>query len=229
MTYQIWWTDNLDFQHLSLTTTPLYSENDPGVVFKFPYTTNREMFKVGPMRSFTLPSSSQIVTESFYNPDPSNCTNGQYRHVNDGDSKMLAICQSGKNRTRYQYTEINAVYCKYVCPTDPLPTLPSSAGIIIKESFVRYWSNASMWPNGSIPVAGQDVYINSNWTVLLDMDPNPIKYMIVDGALIADDTRDIYITAQSIHIRAGSITAGSLTAPFLHKFTIQINSTAGAE
>lgn len=61
------------------------------------------------------------------------------------------------------------------------------------------------------------------------MDPNPIKYMIVDGALIADDTRDIYITAQSIHIRAGSITAGSSSAPFTHKFTIQVNNTANAD
>ncbi len=86
-----------------------------------------------------------------------------------------------------------------------------------------------MWPNGTIPAAGQDVFINGNWTVLLDMDPNPIRYMIVDGALIADDTRDIYITAQSIHIRAGSITAGSSSAPFLHKFTIQVNNTANAE
>lgn len=41
MTYQIWWTDNLDFNHLSLTTTPLYSEKEPGVIFKFPYTINR--------------------------------------------------------------------------------------------------------------------------------------------------------------------------------------------
>jgi hypothetical protein len=61
------------------------------------------------------------------------------------------------------------------------------------------------------------------------MDPNPIKYMIVDGALIADDTRDIYISAQSIHIRAGSITAGSSSAPFIHKFTIQVNNTANAD
>jgi hypothetical protein len=86
-----------------------------------------------------------------------------------------------------------------------------------------------MWPNGTIPATGQDVYINGNWTVLIDMDPNPIKYMIVDGALIADDTRDIYITAQSIHIRAGSITAGSSSVPFEHKFTIQINNTANAD
>jgi hypothetical protein len=33
----------------------------------------------------------------------------------------------------------------------------------------------------------------------------------------------VNITANSIQIRAGSITAGSPTSPFLHNFTIQIN------
>ena len=46
---------------------------------------------------------------------------------------------------------------------------------------------------------------------------------MVDGALIADDTRDINITANSIHVRAGKILAGNSTKPFEHKFTIQVN------
>jgi hypothetical protein len=41
MTYQVWWSNNADFNHLSLTTTPMYGKNEPGVVFKFPYTINR--------------------------------------------------------------------------------------------------------------------------------------------------------------------------------------------
>jgi hypothetical protein len=41
MIYQIWWSNNADFNHISLTTTPMYGSNEPGVVFKFPYTMNR--------------------------------------------------------------------------------------------------------------------------------------------------------------------------------------------
>jgi hypothetical protein len=67
---------------------------------------------------------------------------------------MLAICQSGKNKTLYEYTEINAVFCKYVCPIPPLPALPSSAGTIVKENFIRFWSNASQWPNSTVPRKG---------------------------------------------------------------------------
>jgi len=68
------------------------------------------------------------------------------------------------------------------------------------------------------------VTVNGNWTVLLDVDPAVLEYLTVDGVLFADDRRDVNITAKSIFIRAtGNISAGSVSSPFLHKFTIQIN------
>jgi hypothetical protein len=70
-----------------------------------------------------------------------------------------------------------------------------------------------------------NVTVNGNWTVLLDVDPAPLNYFVIDGTLIADDTRDVNITARSIFIRAGNVTAGSSTAPFMHKLTIQISNT----
>ena len=85
------------------------------------------------------------------------------------------------------------------------------------------WSNATQWPNEVVPQAGDNVTLNGNWTVILDVDPAPLDYFIIDGDLIADDSRDVNITANSIWIRAGNLTAGSKNSPFLHKFTIQIN------
>jgi len=58
---------------------------------------------------------------------------------------------------------------------------------------------------------------------MLDIDPAPIGYFVVDGTIVSDDTRDVNITAKSIHIRAGNISAGNPSTPFQHKFTIQIN------
>ena len=81
--YQVWWSSPSDFDHLSITTTPIYSSTDLGVVFKFPYTKNREMYNIGPMRGFVFPTTAQLVAPSFINPHPNNCTNGEYRHVND--------------------------------------------------------------------------------------------------------------------------------------------------
>lgn len=85
------------------------------------------------------------------------------------------------------------------------------------------WSNATQWPNGTVPKAGDNVTVNGNWTVKLNVDPAPLNYFVIDGDIIVDDTRNVNITANSIHIRAGSITAGTPTAPFQHNFTIQLN------
>ncbi len=80
-----------------------------------------------------------------------------------------------------------------------------------------------MWPNGVLPKAGDNVTIDSSWTVLLDVDPAPLNYLIVDGSLFADDTRDVNLTANAIHIRNGNITAGNPTTNFYRNFVIQIN------
>ncbi len=50
-----------------------------------------------------------------------------------------------------------------------------------------------------------------------------LNNLTIDGTLIADDTRDVNITANFIHIRAGNISAGSKSSPFMHKLTIQVN------
>lgn len=70
-----------------------------------------------------------------------------------------------------------------------------------------------------------NVTVNGNWTVMLDIDPAPANYLVIDGTLVADDTRDIFISARSIFIRAGNVSAGSPSNPFQHKFTIQVNNT----
>lgn len=97
------------------------------------------------------------------------------------------------------------------------------SGTFIKEDFIRDWSNATQWPGGVVPQAGDNVTLNGNWTVVMDIDPNPLGYFIIDGTLIAKDNRDTNLTADSIFIRAGNLTAGSKASPFLHKFTIQVN------
>lgn len=39
--YNIWWGTGIDFKHLSMSTTSLYTDSDDGVIFKFNYTLNR--------------------------------------------------------------------------------------------------------------------------------------------------------------------------------------------
>jgi hypothetical protein len=100
--YQIWWGSGLDFSHLAISTSTFYSPSDAGVVFKFNYTLNRELYFVGPMRGGNKLQSIDYIPEdsNFSSLNPATCRNGEFYHNNDDSSlRMLTICQSGKNRT----------------------------------------------------------------------------------------------------------------------------------
>ena len=55
-----------------------------------------------------------------------------------------------------------------------------------REPFVRRWSNASQWPNGTLPARGSAPTILSAWTMELDIDPPPLGQVRVDGELRFD-------------------------------------------
>jgi hypothetical protein len=99
---------------------------------------------------------------------------------------------------------------------------PQPAGEFTKEPFIRQWNNASQWPGGKLPEAGENVTVNGNWTIIMDMDPAPIKYLTIDGDVFVGD-RNTVISAEAIFIRAGSFNAGNASSPFNYTLTITIN------
>lgn len=117
-TYQIWWGAGLDFSHLTMHTTPIFDAVDDGIIFKFNYTENREMFEIGSMSGGVKQLTAldyEINSETQL--DPTTCDNGQYFHDNqNGSLRMMTMCQSGKNRTKWENTDINGIICKYLCP-----------------------------------------------------------------------------------------------------------------
>ena len=95
------------------------------------------------MRGGKLLTSIDYIGSSLASKDiiPSKCPNGQYYHNNDASNmRMLEICISGRNRSLFEYMQINAVVCEFLCPAPP--------GTFQKEDFIRKWSNATQWPNG---------------------------------------------------------------------------------
>ena len=139
--YNIWWGTGIDFTHLSIYTSPIYNPADLGIIFRFNYSENRQKYNVGPMRGGVKKLTAlDYFTEitSAGQLDINNCTNGQYYHDNqEGAQRKLAVCISGKNRTQYEYTQVNGIVCQINCP------LP--AGTFIKENFIRKWSNTTQW------------------------------------------------------------------------------------
>lgn len=88
---------------------------------------------------------------------------------------------------------------------------------------MRYWDNATQWPNGVMPQPGDNVTVNGNWTIIMNVDPATCEFMQIDGDVIIEDLENRHIECDSIWIRAGSLKAGTASSPLTHRLTIQIN------
>lgn len=61
------------------------------------------------------------------------------------------------------------------------------------------------------------------------MNPEPMGAFILNGTLLVDDTFDVNITAEFIHIRSGTMMIGTNGSPFQHKLNIQLNGERNAD
>jgi hypothetical protein len=95
-----------------------------------------------------------------------------------------------------------------ICPTEAINETDAY------ESGVRYWSNASDWPTGTVPVEGDDVHIEPAWNMVFDMNPSPIYKLIrVNGNLTFSQSKDTQLRAKHIFIRAGELNIGTKELP----------------
>ena len=129
----------------------------------------------------------------------------------------MAVCASGKGKdTPSQQIDLTAIYCRYLCPAPP--------GEFIKEDFLRFWSDTSNWPENRLPAAGENVTIEGPWTMIMDVDPAPIEYLLIEGDLAIPSNRaTANLIVDSMWIRSGSLKAGNSSTPFTGDLTIQIN------
>jgi hypothetical protein len=86
-----------------------------------------------------------------------------------------------------------------------------------------FWSLNTTWPSGKVPVAGDDVNIMTNMSVIFDLAESPIfKLIYVNGKLTFKEDQDCHLKAKHIFIRAGKFLIGNETHPFEHKATITL-------
>lgn len=45
--YNVWWEDGLDFTHMAVDVSKLFTDSDNAIIFKFNYTENRELYEIG--------------------------------------------------------------------------------------------------------------------------------------------------------------------------------------
>src|SRR6187399_2880922 len=62
------------------------------------------------------------------------------------------------------------------------------------------WSDASAWPSGKVPAAGEEVTIPRGTEVVLDVQPPALRSLTIQGKLSFADTRDIELTTDWIYL-----------------------------
>lgn len=85
--YSVWWLTGLDFDHLNYESSRVLTASDAGIIFKFNYTLNRELYEIGPIRPGTDLATSLFTRQNSVSN--SNCTNGEYAHSNDVGNRVL--------------------------------------------------------------------------------------------------------------------------------------------
>ena len=144
--YNIHWKWGIDFTHLAIAPSRLWNETE-GVVLRFNYTDQRELFEIGKWYKaalqlpFIVPSSDML--------SPTNCTNGEYFH--NSTERYLFVCVSGRNKAIHEWIDVNGIRCRYNCPQDN--------GDGTREDAIRLWSDTKNWPGNVLPQEGDNVTI----------------------------------------------------------------------
>jgi hypothetical protein len=98
------------------------------------------------------------------------------------------------------------------------------------ENRVRYWNTSSDWPNGTVPLEGEDVHIEPAWNMVFDMNPSPVYKLIrVNGNLTFHPNNDTHLRAKHIFIRAGELNIGSKDFPHQKNARITLYGEKNAE
>jgi hypothetical protein len=92
-----------------------------------------------------------------------------------------------------------------------------------REDTERLWSDASIWPDGTLPQEGDNVTIPYEWNLVMDVNPPKLNYLEVNGILNFDDSRANVLEAKYIWVRNGKMVAGSQDSPFMNDLNIILN------
>jgi hypothetical protein len=97
---------------------------------------------------------------------------------------------------------------------------PSTPFNSVDERNPQVVTDWQRWAAG-VPSAGDNVWIPSSYTVLLDVSPPPLHRLIVEGTLVFNRS-DLRLDAVMIEVRGGTLRIGSADAPFTQHAVITL-------
>lgn len=178
-----------------MTLSPLWDVNDKDIRFVFNFTDVRAKvdFLTGNdnIKNETLLSSSNAILQT-----------GANVVYNDTDTREIHVLINGKNSSRK-----TLVMKGYRCIG---PCNPAVAAVEI-ESTIKYWSNATSWESGKVPIAGEDIVILPGKNFIYDLEVSPIyNYVQINGRVtFLPGAPNLHLQAKYLFVRAGELIIGN--------------------
>ena len=199
-TYKINWGFGLDFTSMRLTMSSRWTFDDLPINLMFNFTDVRA--------AVYMDTGNDVIANDTLNTVANGLQQtGDNVVYNDTDTREIWLLINGQNYTRNPVV-MEGVRCIGGCL--------SSVTAEPIESDIRYWSNASSWDNGTIPLAGANVEIMPGWNMVLDLNVTPIFNIIqINGRLSFLNNSNIHLQANYVFVRAGELWIGNETNPFV--------------
>ncbi len=81
---------------MAIDVSKLFTDSDSAIIFKFPYTENRELYEIGQLVNKQL--TGGLTTPTITALDKSTCSFGDYTH--DNSLRVLTICGTSRGKFR---------------------------------------------------------------------------------------------------------------------------------
>src|SRR5690348_18411148 len=92
----------------------------------------------------------------------------------------------------------------------------------------KRWSDASTWPDKKVPGKDAIVTIERNMDVILDVSPQPLHGLTINGKLSFADDKDLELTTEWIMVH-GELEIGTEAKPHTRQATITLTDNVKDE
>jgi hypothetical protein len=184
--YRIHWGQTgVDFDDMNVYIGEEWEPTDKSLYFVHNFTDVRAAYDV-------KHESSDLILNNTIPSNPDDYVTGQnfiFNNTNPNDTReqQFSFIVNGKNMTRWKESlmTFKAHRCIGSCNEEIVEVTTVGAETL--------WSNPKSWPSGKVPVAGEDVVIESGWNMTMDVADTPI-YRLVNVNGLLNFKRGINIT-----------------------------------
>src|SRR5215813_7966570 len=92
----------------------------------------------------------------------------------------------------------------------------------------KRWSDAATWPDRKVPAQDAVVTIKRDMDVILDVSPQPLHGLTINGKLSFADNKDLELTTEWIMVH-GELEIGTEAKPHTHQATITLTDNVKGE